>query len=81
MSNYRITKKKIKKLAQMRLFVKSNAEWIKALANSVENKDINRARIAYQFMNYTWKQALNIAHQNKLKSKQLKRYSYKTFGI
>lgn len=81
MSNYRITKKKIKKLAQVRLFIKSNAEWIKVWADSIASGDLNRAGIAHQFVNYTWKQVLDIARQNRIKSKQLKIYSYKTFGI
>lgn len=81
MSNYRIAKKKIKKLSQMRLFIKSNAEWIKVWVDSIASGDLNCAGIALQFSNYTWKQVLDIAHQNRLKSKQLKLYSYKTFGI
>ena len=65
----------------MRLFIKSNAEWIKVWANSIESRDLDSTGIALQFVDYTWKQVLNIAHQNRLKSRQLKLYSYKTFKI
>ena len=68
-------------LNEVRLFIKSNAEWIKVWADSIASGDLNRAGIAHQFVNYTWKQVLDIARQNRIKSKQLKIYSYKTFGI
>ena len=80
MCKYRIAKKKIKSIPQLKLFIESRAEWLLVRIEACEKKDIECVKIIEEMRNFDYKQIAQLAHKNKIKLRHIKLYAYKTFN-
>jgi len=80
MCKYRIAKKKIKSIPQLKLFIESRAEWLLTRIEACARQDAECVKIIDVMRNYDFEQIVNLANDNRIKLSHIKLFSYKTFN-
>ena len=80
---YRQAKKLIKKDKLLPCWLKDNNDWVDAAVNATLGGDelsITVLKICEYYIWWSWKYCLERSHKYDIKSKQLKKYCWKTYG-